>query len=73
MRHPSKVGAFCSRKLARGASDSVLGGGRGPLPCGKHLTKGLQMPARERRPWWLRIRDSMRARKLISHDTSEPR
>ncbi len=56
MRHPSKVGAFCSRKIARGASDNVLGKGTGPLRCGKHLKRGRQPGLRFRQPWYLRLR-----------------
>ena len=56
MRHPSKVGAFCSRKIARGASDKVLGGGSGPLRCGKHLRRGPRMPTGERVPFWKKLR-----------------
>lgn len=73
MRHPSKVGAFCSRKIAHGASDKILGGGPGPLPCGKHLKRGPKMPAGIRRPWFMRIQDAKRAIARLFSAVSSPK
>ena len=54
MQHPSKVGAFCARK-----GDKKLGGGTGPLPCGKHLKRGpKRRHAAQHQGWpfWKRLR-----------------
>lgn len=55
MRHPSKVGAFCARRLERGASDRVLGSG-GPPQVGQHLKRIPQRGPRERKPWGERLK-----------------
>lgn len=51
MRHPSKVGAFCAR-----VGDRKLGGGSGPLRCGKHLKRGRKADLLHYVPWWMRLR-----------------
>lgn len=50
MRHPSKVGSFCSRK-----GDQYLGSG-GPPQTGKHLKRGPRPVLGYRVPWWQRLR-----------------
>lgn len=70
MRHPSKVGAFCARKLARGASDRVLGAG-GPPQVGRHLKAGPKPRVIARRPWWQRLKDAARQKLLFSADGAE--
>jgi hypothetical protein len=69
VRHPSKVGAFCARKLARGASDNVLGRG-GPPRSGLHLTRGPAPRTTDRVTWFERIRASRIARGLFKRKGS---